>query len=63
MQCDDGTDNDDNGLIDMQDPNCANPSDNRERQILGTRRCGLGFEPVGLLLGVRWLVRRSPREA
>jgi hypothetical protein len=62
VQCDDGIDNDDNGLIDMQDPHCANPTDQRERQILGTKRCGLGFELVGLLLGIPWLVRRRARD-
>lgn len=63
LQCDDGSDNDDNGLIDMQDPNCATPIDNRERQIIGKRRCGLGFELAVVLLGAPWLVQRRAKRA
>ena len=57
MACDDGFDNDGDGLIDFPaDPKCSSPSDTSE----GPASCGLlGLEVVPLLAGLALLRARA----
>jgi hypothetical protein len=55
LACDDGVDNDEDGLADLADPECAGPGDASEA-------CGLGFE-VGLLLPLLARLRAGARRA
>jgi len=55
-QCNDGVNNDTDGLVDLADPNCANAADNREAQQSG---CGLsGAEALPFLGLLAALLRR-----
>lgn len=57
--CDDWVDNDGDGLTDLDDPQCADPSGGRER---ARRACGLGAE-LALLLPALVAARRGGRRA
>jgi hypothetical protein len=58
-QCFDAVDNDLDGLIDLEDPNCSDPYDTTEGPPPPlTGGCGLGLELVLLLPAIGWLRRR-----
>ncbi len=58
-QCDDGIDNDGDGLADGLDPQCSNPTWNDESKAPAPA-CGLGFELVALV-PLLHRIRRSRR--
>jgi hypothetical protein len=58
--CSDGLDND--GLIDLADPNCSGPNDTTERPPPMAGGCGFGPE-LALLLPPLWWLRRRLHEA
>jgi hypothetical protein len=62
-QCNDGVDNDGDGLVDLADPRCSDPSDDDERAplILGGG-CGVGPE-LAVLVPALWLLRRRRARA
>ena len=66
-QCNDGYDNEPDGFTDMLDPNCASPSDNRERRPgCGGSIAEVVVAPVGawlVLFGLLALRRRFTSEA
>ena len=56
--CDDGLDNEGDGLIDLADPQCANSSGNGEAGLgVGIGGCGIGPE-LAAVLPALWLARR-----
>jgi hypothetical protein len=59
-QCFDAVDNDLDGLIDLEDPNCSDPYDTTEAPPPPlTGGCGLGVELLLLLPALGWLRRRG----
>jgi len=59
-ECDDGIDNDGNGLVDFADPKCSRSWPYWEKPP--PRSCGLGGEVALLIAPLLWMRRRLRRE-
>ena len=55
--CQDEHDNDGDGLVDLDDPQCSGPTDATEQPLGGGFPCGLGPE-LAVLLPALWRLRR-----